>query len=71
MIDSSRDKLNIVIKRPQESLTNDTICEATARYPNQFNTPYKENPFSNDVNSSRANWSNQNVYVQPPTRGRN
>lgn len=69
MIDSSHDKLNIVLKRQETSHTDESSLEATARYPNQFNTSYKEEIFSNDVTNSRSNWSNQNVYVQPPTRG--
>ncbi|XP_074596515.1 tight junction protein 1-like isoform X2 [Brevipalpus obovatus] len=73
LIDSSKEKLNLVIKREHSSSSQnsgDPASEAsTARYPNQLPSSLKENSFAADVSGTRPNWSNQNVYVQPPTRG--
>ncbi|RWS31853.1 tight junction protein ZO-1-like isoform X1 [Leptotrombidium deliense] len=59
LIDSSKEKLNLVIKREHNITHNHHVNEANI----------KENTVADGVSPTRAAWSNQNVYVQPPTRG--
>ncbi|RWS16821.1 tight junction protein ZO-1-like protein [Dinothrombium tinctorium] len=58
LIDSSKEKLHLVIKR-EHNIPHSHINEGNA----------KESTVPDGLNGSRAGWSNQNVYVQPPTRG--
>ena len=84
MIDNSKEKLNLVINREQninnnnprhnDSLNINGYSNGQSRWStaNLYDNAIaiKENGFENMNNNNRNNWnSNQNVYVQPPTRG--
>ncbi|XP_053214787.1 tight junction protein ZO-1-like isoform X2 [Panonychus citri] len=81
LIHSSKDKLNLVLKREQNNNNNNNnisnnsinnsnhVNEFNARFNGSMSNGYKENGVTNDIANQRSAWSNQNVYVQPPTRG--
>lgn len=72
LLENSKEKLNLVIKRCSNSLKDELL--------NEFDLNNKENNL-NSINGSTdgnfndslatRNWMNQNVYVEPPTRGEN
>lgn len=60
LIDGCKDKLELVVKRESKYISNRAD---DLRYPSIYGNRRNANE-----TSGRPNWSNQNVYVQPPTR---
>ncbi|CAG2104772.1 unnamed protein product, partial [Medioppia subpectinata] len=81
LIENSKEKLNLVINREQNANNNrqnETINGysngqsrwSTANLYDNAMAIKDQTTYDNIANTnSRTNWSNQNVYVQPPTRG--
>lgn len=80
LIENSKEKLHLVIKREQNLINsrlnennginglNQSRWSTSNLYDNAPINTIKERGFD-PVSGNRQNWSNQNVYVQPPTRG--
>lgn len=71
LIDASKDKLNLVIKR--ENCNNNRFTDSRYNqliYENGLGSNIVKEPTLpfTDGSNNRQMWSNQNVYVQPPTR---
>lgn len=71
-MDASKDKLNLVIKR--ENCNNNRFTDTRYNqliYENGLGSNIVKEPTLpfTDGSNNRQMWSNQNVYVQPPTRG--
>ncbi|CAG2165528.1 unnamed protein product, partial [Oppiella nova] len=80
LIENSKEKLNLVINREQNvnnSRQNENIngySNGQSRYStaNLYDNAIAikdQTTYDNIQSTNRSNWSNQNVYVQPPTRG--
>ncbi|XP_071033804.1 tight junction protein ZO-1 isoform X2 [Parasteatoda tepidariorum] len=73
LIDNSKEKLHLVVRRDGSKTTESQEHWSNSnRYIADNNiSPNKDMPISPsviDISSSRSLWSNQNVYVQSPTR---
>lgn len=74
LIDNSKDKLHLVVRRephrsvePQQTWTMRNPMEPSVIHNKDM--PSTTPPNFIDTTTTRTHWSNQNVYVQSPTRG--
>ena len=80
LIESGKERLNLVIKREQNLINsrhnesnginglNQPRWSSSNLYDNAPISAIKESSYD-AINGPRSNWNNQNLYVQPPTRG--
>ena len=71
LIENSKEKLNLVIKRCSNGLKDELLSEFDLNKKSNLNLI--NGTGDNNFNDSLAtrNWLNQNVYVEPPTRSEN
>ena len=71
LIENSKEKLNLVIKRCSNDLKDELLNEFDLNKENNLNliNGSAEGDFSDSL--ATRNWLNQNVYVEPPTRNDN
>ncbi|EEC09898.1 tight junction protein tama, putative [Ixodes scapularis] len=73
LLEGSKERLQLVLRREGRSSGGHPGTDQTARWSSghQFDANHKDaSPNFVDVTGARPHWSNQNLYVQPPTRGR-
>ncbi|CAN8014845.1 unnamed protein product [Ixodes persulcatus] len=72
LLEGSKERLQLVLRREGRSSGTQPGTDQTARWSSghQFDANHKDaSPNFVDVTGARPHWSNQNLYVQPPTRG--
>ncbi|KAG0432375.1 hypothetical protein HPB47_020893, partial [Ixodes persulcatus] len=72
LLEGSKERLQLVLRREGRSSGTQSGTDQTARWSSghQFDANHKDaSPNFVDVTGARPHWSNQNLYVQPPTRG--
>ncbi|KAG1660238.1 Tight junction protein ZO-1 [Nymphon striatum] len=65
MIENCKEKLHLVLRRDNVKSTNTENLQNTYDGANHN----KDQNFVDVTSDNRQNWANQNLYVQPPTRG--
>lgn len=71
LIENSKEKLNLVIKRCSNGLKDELLSEFDLNKRNNLNLINGSSDSNFNDSLATRNWLNQNVYVEPPTRSEN